>query len=352
MRFEAGQIAVACAEAGGRLVNGRPETVFTGLSTDSRAIRPGQVFVALSGDNFDGHRFAAQALADGAAGLVVRTGWLAEQSVPVDAAVIEVEDTLAGLGLIARQWRLAHQAPVLAISGSMGKSSVKEMAAAILAVSRRVVKNEGNFNNLIGLPLTLLKINEETEAVVVEAGINQVGEMERLADIARPQAGLLTNVGPVHLEGFGDLEGVLKAKTALWRVLDDSGVAVVNLDDPLLSRAAGELTCRKITYGRAEAADVRLTGYEPKNGLGLNLDLRVAGRPLQAFVPALGSFQAQNAAAACAGALALGASAADMAEGLAGFTPLKHRCGCSRTAPGSTSSTTPTTPIPRPWQPG
>jgi len=325
LKLTASQVLAALADLKPSPSGPFKERLFEGLSIDSRQVRPGQLFLALQGERFDGHDFVRQALERGALAAVVRAGWARGQDLPREAPLIETTDTLKALGRLARYWRLRHQVPVLAVSGSMGKSTVKEMIAAIVGQRRRVLKNEGNLNNLIGLPLTLLDLEETVQAAVVELGISLKGEMEELVDIARPQVGLLTNVAPVHVEGLGGLEGIAEAKTALWRGLGPEGTAVVNLDDELLRRAAGEFKGRRLTFGRAAEADVRLIESGPANGQGLQGTLELAGRRYPFLVPALGRFQALNAAAAAAGALALGAPPEDVAPGLAGFAPLKHR---------------------------
>lgn len=326
------QILASLAELGPELLRPGLEdparTVFKGLSTDSRTLRPGQLFVALAGERFDGHRFVLQAMAAGAAGVVVEPDRLAPETAwPAGTVVIGVPDTLRALGLIARSWRLNFKAPLLAVTGSMGKSTVKEMAAGILSLSRRVHKNPGNLNNLIGLPLTLLDLDPGVEAIVVELGINQVGEMERLADMARADVALITNIGPVHLEGLGGIEGVARAKTKLWEGLRPRATVVVNLDDPVLAGRAAGLRQPKIFFSAtgAVSADVLLARATPAGPGRLALELLVKGRPLTTQLQAMGRYQALNALAACAGALALGAGPEEMARGLAGFAPLAHR---------------------------
>ncbi len=329
MRLEVPEMLSALTELNPTLVSGRSEAVLSDLTTDSRRLKPGQLFVALSGERFDGHDFIDSVLAQGAGGVLARAGWSRGRTLPGEAVIVEVADTLMGLGFLARHWRLKHALKILAVSGSMGKSTVKEMAADILAVGRLTLRNEGNFNNLIGLPLTLFRIEAATEAAVVEMGINLKGEMQRLVDMARPQAGLLTNIAPVHLDGLGGLDGVVAEKTALWRGLGPEGVAVVNVDDPRLSRAASRFKGPKVTFGTRAKADVRLVTAQPRalNGLagGLEVVLSVVGKTIWASIPAVGRFQGLNAAAACAGALTLGAEPAEMAAGLKRFRPLSHR---------------------------
>ena len=331
MRLTVSEMMTALAELGPALIQGGVGTVLTGLATDSRSIKEGEIFLALSGDNFDGHDFVPSALAKGAAGAVVRSGWSAGQSLDEGATIIEAGDTLIGLNLIARHWRLAHPIPILAITGSLGKSSVKEMVAAILAVKRRILKNRGNYNNTVGLPLTLLELEEETEAAVVELGVNGLGpmsgeaEMARLVDTCRPQVGLITNIGPIHLEGLGDLDGVARTKTVLWRNQGPETAAVVNLDDPMLVQAAEAFDGPKFTFGQSAEAQVRLKGIRPQDPDGCEVELSIKGEEIKVLLPTVGLFQGFNAAAACAGALAMGAGTAEMIHGLASFESLNHR---------------------------
>jgi len=331
VRLTVSEMMTALAEFSPVLIQDGVGTVLAGLATDSRSIKEGEIFLALSGDNFDGHDFVPNALAKGAAGAVVRSGWAAGQSLDKGAIIIEVGDTLIGLNLIARHWRLAHPIPILAITGSLGKSSVKEMVAAILAVKRRVLKNRGNYNNTVGLPLTLLELEEGTEAAVVELGVNGLGpmsgeeEMARLVDTCRPQVGLITNIGPIHLEGLGDLDGVARTKTVLWRGQGPGTTAVVNLDDPRLVRAAKSFDGPKITFGQSAEAQVRLKKVRPQGQAGCEVELSIQGQEIRVLLPTVGLFHGFNAAAACAGALALGAGAEEMTEGLASFESLNHR---------------------------
>ena len=310
---------------------GRPignDAVFKGLTTDSRQIVRGGLFVALVGEKFDGHRFVAQALDQGAAGALVQTGRLTEAELSsLSGPAIATDDSLAALGRIALAWRLQHDIPILAVTGSMGKSSVKEMAADILSVDRSTLRNQGNFNNLIGLPLTLLRLTDDRQAAVVELGINQIGEMEQLVAIAQPTVGLITNAAEVHVEYLGDLAGVARAKTALWRGMPAGATAVVNLDDPYLKAAAEEYDGPKIGFGRSEEAEVRFRDCRPDGAEGLIVDLAYQGRNFSAPLKAFGLFQGFNAAAACAGAAALGVGVDQMIEGLSRFSGMKHRLG-------------------------
>ena len=330
MRMTAAEIFQALSDLhprpAGRPVGG--DQVYEGLTTDSRQIVRGGLFVALVGEKFDGHRFVAQALDQGAGGAVIQAGRLTEAELAaLSGPAIVTDDSLAALGRIALAWRMRRDIPILAVTGSMGKSSVKEMAADILSVDRSALRNQGNFNNLIGLPLTLLRLANEHQAAVVELGINQIGEMEQLVAIARPTVGLITNAAEVHVEFLGDLAGVARAKTALWRGLPAGATAVVNLDDPYLKAAAEDYDGPKIGFGRAEEAEVRFRDCRPDGAEGLIVELAYRGRDFTTPLKAFGLFQGFNAAAACAGAAALGAGVEQMIEGLSRFSGMKHRLG-------------------------
>ncbi|MCL5406270.1 MAG: Mur ligase family protein, partial [Deltaproteobacteria bacterium] len=247
-----GNVATLAGDAGGRVLSGDQGTTIRAVCTDTRRIEPGDCFIALRGENHDGHAFVADAVKKGADAVIVSE----EVSVHpgASAAVIRVSDTLFALGEIARRHRMRFDMPVIAVSGSNGKTSTKEMVAAILSRTRKVLKNTGNFNNLIGLPLTLLGLNGEHGAAVVEMGINVPGEMERLARIGSPTVAVITNIHSAHLEGLGSLDRIMEEKGRLWQSLGREGVAVVNLDDPMLSRFAEGIKARKITFSSVDAA--------------------------------------------------------------------------------------------------
>src|SRR5881398_340014 len=232
-------------------VSGPKGLRFTGVSTDTRHLTPGALFVALQGDRFDAHAFLAQARAQGAAAAVVRTGTPPVEGLPF----FEVADTLAALGLLARARRLwlPPGSPVVAVTGSSGKTSTKELIRAVLGTTFRVHATGGNLNNLVGVPLTILGAADDAEALVVEAGASVPGEIARLRDVIEPTIAVVTNVGYAHVAGFGSLEGVLREKLAL---VPGAGVAVVGTDPPALARAARRLT-RTVVAGTGSGADVR-----------------------------------------------------------------------------------------------
>jgi len=277
-------------------VEGSTPQKVVGVSQDTRSLRTGEVYVALRGERFDGHQFVPQAFQKGAVAAIVEKGWKPETPLPPDALLIRVEDPLYALQTIAHRYRMRFRVPVLAITGTNGKTTTKEMVAAVLAKKFRVVKTRGNLNNHIGLPLSLLAIDVQTEIAIMEMGTNHFGEIRRLCEIARPTHGLITNIGAGHLEFFGSVDEVAKAKAELFESLPEDGVAFVNLDDPRVVKI-GEGVSRKFTFGFTGSPDVK--------GEFLGLDtfgrarLRFRqSRPIQLKVP--GKHQAANALAAAA----------------------------------------------------
>ncbi|MGZ3494339.1 MAG: UDP-N-acetylmuramoyl-tripeptide--D-alanyl-D-alanine ligase, partial [Thermodesulfobacteriota bacterium] len=216
----------------GKLLQGS-ENVFQGISTDSRTVREGELFIALKGARFDGHHYALETLKKKAGGLLIdedKVGdirWNGYRS----RAVIAVKDTLAALGEIARSWRRKYKTPVVALTGSNGKTTTKEMIAACLETTFPTLKTKGNLNNLIGVPLTLLALTERERVVVLEMGMNVPGEIRRLTEIAEPDVGLITNIQTVHLEGMGSLERLKEEKGELYRGMRRDGTILVNQDD-------------------------------------------------------------------------------------------------------------------------
>lgn len=321
--------AILTKAAGGRLLCGDPDAPIQMISTDTRKMAARYCFIALSGENHDGHAFVAEAIGKGA-GAVIVSEW-ENGATPPGCAVIRVRDTLESLGEIARFHRNRFDIPVIAVSGSNGKTSTKEMIAAIFEQNRKVLKNRGNYNNLIGLPLTLLELNSEHRMAVVEMGINVPGEMERLARMGSPDAGVITNVHPAHLQGLGSLEGIVEEKGLLWKGLRPGGLAVVNLDDPRLSRYAESVDAKKITYSRDNpAADVHAAGPVAVSEGMTRFRIVLGGTEVPVRLPIMGSHHAQNALAAAAAAYGMGASAEQIAAGLSGYEPADQRMQCIR----------------------
>lgn len=301
---------------------------FTGISTDTRTIQPGNLFVALAGENFDGTKFARQAVAKGAAGLLVsaaadkREADLAFPAIPV----LLVPDSLFALGRLAgfrRRWDSRLQ--VLAITGSSGKTTVKEMTGAILRQRWTTLKTEGNFNNLVGLPLTLFRLQSEHEIAILEMGMNRPGEIGILTEIAAPDIACITNVQEAHLEGLGDIRGVAQAKNELFAGLHPGGKAVVNLDDKNVCALAETLEQEKITFGCRPEAFVRAAAIQSLAERGMKFVLHIGPASRQATISGLGHHNVINSLAAAAMAHAAGCTIDEIARGLAAFKPCDKR---------------------------
>ena len=314
--------------------SGRPgaRASYTEVSTDSRQVSRDCLFVALRGERFDGHDFLSKAIEAGAAGLVVELG----RAVGIDApevAIYEVKNTLHALGGLARFHRQRFKIPVGAVTGSNGKTTTKELVASILAVRGRALKTEGNLNNEIGVPLTLFRLDPGHTAAIIEMGMNRPNEIRRLTDIARPDAGLVTVVQPAHLEGLGSIEGVAKAKGELFWGLGPTGTAVVNADDPRVVAEVRGLPSKTVTFGRGEAADVRLERATPRGRSGLALRIVYQGQAHEVALKLVGEHNAMNATGAFALALALGYSPLECQRGLEAAAPARRRLEL-RDAPG------------------
>ena len=249
------------ATQGRRVAGGEKEPLlFTGISIDSRTVRRGQLFVAIHGKRFDGHDFLEAAFEQGAAGAVVDRWPL--KGIATGRSIWQVPETLRALGDLARFHRSRFSIEVAAITGSSGKTTTKGMLAHLLSENWEVLSTPGTQNNLIGVPMTLLQLHRGHRAAVLELGTNQWGEIRRLAEILRPTIGMVTNIGPAHLQAFGSLEGVLRAKGELWKSMDPQAPLILNADDPLLRRAAERLGPRVTWFGMDPRADVRISQAE------------------------------------------------------------------------------------------
>lgn len=315
-------LAGVLTATGGELVSHGGRVFFRMVSTDSRQIEPGDLYVALVGDRFDGHDFLSEVVKKGAAGVVVSRR--PEKALPVP--VVLVADTLRGLGDLARYRRqLLPRLKVAAITGSSGKTTVKDMLAAILSGQGAVLKTTGNFNNLVGLPLSLLPVDYRHRHAVLEMGMNRPGEIARLAEIAQPDVACITNIQPAHLEGVGSIAGVAKAKGELFAGMGKDGVLAVNLDDFRVKRIAAALPHAKVTFGRDREAMVRGLRAVSKDARGVSFTLRIAGEERRVSLRALGGHMVTNALAAAAMAHGLGLDLAAIVAGLAAYEPAAQR---------------------------
>ncbi|MBK9018893.1 MAG: UDP-N-acetylmuramoyl-tripeptide--D-alanyl-D-alanine ligase [Sulfuritalea sp.] len=303
-----------------------PDAEFLAVGTDSRAVVPGMLFVALKGERFDGHDYVREVLAKGAAGAMVEHTWAAANP---GLPLIPVNDTRLALGQLAAAWRSRFAIPLLGITGSNGKTTVKEMCAAILRAQfdgarESVLATEGNFNNDIGMPLTLLKLRPTHRAAVIEMGMNHAGEIDYLTRLAAPTVALVNNAQRAHLEGLVTVQDVALAKGEIFVGLAPDGVAVFNADDAQaeiwreLSRER-----RQLRFGLDREADVRGT-FIP-HGLGGELRLDTPDGQFTVALAVPGRHNARNACAAAAAALAAGATQDAVKQGLEAFTGVKGR---------------------------
>jgi UDP-N-acetylmuramoyl-tripeptide--D-alanyl-D-alanine ligase len=297
----------------GALVTGDLSVPVTGVSIDSRTLIVGDAFFAIVGHRLDGHAFLGEAVGRGAACVLVHA---LPDDVPANVPVVLVEDTTRALGRLAAWHRSKFRVPVVAITGSIGKTTAKELTAAVMGVRFNVLKPASSFNNQWGLPLTLLRMNAEHQGAVVELGTNQRGEIATLAAIARPTIGVVTVVAPVHTEFLGSLEGVREEKAALVRALGTDDVAVLNADDARVASMARESAARVITYGLAAGADVRAVGDVVDGETGLRFTLEAGGRRTTVALTLSGRHNVTNALAAAAVGVALGFDLDDIARGL------------------------------------
>ena len=320
----------------GRLIHGGPEGEFCGVSTDTRTIKAGELFIALKGENFDGHNFVEKAIEKRACGAIVNKG-RGGVTPPLQAFIVEIDDTLKALGDIAKLWREKHPIPVVAITGSNGKTMTKEMVASILSQKYRVLKTEGNLNNLIGLPQMVLKINDRHEVAVLELGMNVFGEVKRLSEICKPDIALITNIGSGHLEGVGSIEGVARAKGEILNGLKAGGTFVVNADDPYIREMRKGWNGSVVTFGiNSPDADVKtpIVDYHCCYGSGVRISMIIKGKLLDVTLAGLGLHNVYNATAAAAVALSMGLGAEDIKKGLEEWRPFKGRFELLRLACG------------------
>lgn len=307
--------------AGGELVGNDAE--FTSVSTDTRTMQAGALFVALAGENFDGHDFAAQAAESGAiAALVART-------LPINIAQIVVPDTLAALTAFAREWRRQFTIPVIGVTGSNGKTTTKELIGSILNGIGPTLVTRGNLNNHIGVPLTLLGLRAEHRFAVIEMGANHQGEIAHLASVAEPTIGIVTNAGAAHLEGFGSLQGVATGKGEMFRALPRDGVAVINADDAFANLWRENCAAERIlTFGFEQPAQFmahKVTSESTQSGFRTQFDLVTPDGTREAELALGGLHNLRNALGAAAVAHAAGASLDDIVRGLAAMKVVAGR---------------------------
>ena len=326
----------AAQATGGRARNGEDARVFVGVSTDSRSIGAGELFIALRGENYDGHDYVARALAQGAAAAIVDASWAEAHEAAVGGLpLLVVADTRLALGELAAHWRAQFELPLIAITGSNGKTTVKEMCAAILREQARrdgydpdlaVLSTAGNLNNDIGMPMMLLRLRLVHRAVVIEMGMSHPGEISYLTHIARPTVAVVNNAQRAHLAGLGGLPEVARAKGEIFAGLREGGTAVINLDDPhagLWRELAGNH--RIVGFGLSDAGEADVAAHYLPRPFGGLLQLMTPQGQADVLLKLPGRHNAMNALAATAATLALGVGLDAVAAGLSGYAGIKGR---------------------------
>jgi UDP-N-acetylmuramoyl-tripeptide--D-alanyl-D-alanine ligase len=311
------------AATGGRIC-GSPEGEVTGISTDSRTAAPGQLFVPLRGERFDGHDYLAAVFASGVTVALAEELRLADATLPAGVTVVAVTDTLRALGDLAAAYRRRFDLSVVAITGSNGKTTTKEMLATILAAGGRGLKTSGNLNNLVGLPQMIFQLGVDHDWAVFELGMSEFGEIDRLAEIAAPQVGVITNAFPAHLASMGSVAGVARAKGELFLRLLPGATAVYNVDDPLIAAAVVPAGVSRLGFG-LHGAEVTALEIVPHGNEGQSFTLKMGAESGEVMLRAFGLHNIYNALAAAAAAAALGVPLASIIAGLAAFTPYDKR---------------------------
>ena len=310
-----------CAAVGGTLLQGKGSALITGVTTDSRAVSAGQLFIPLTGERFDGHAYIGSALSSGAAGcLTART----PETLLPGKLYVQVADTRLALKALAAWYRSRFTLPVVQITGSAGKTTTKEMVAAVLSRRYDTLKTQANFNNDIGTPLTLLGLAPQHQAAVIETGMNHFGEIRYLGEMVRPDIAVITNVGDAHIENLGNTrQGILRAKCEIFQHLSPDGIAVLNGDDPLLNTVALPQTI--LRCGRGENCNVRVTDVDDRGIEGIACTVTTARASYRLTAASPGSFMIYPMAMAAAIGEALGLTGEEIAAGVAAYVPTGSR---------------------------
>lgn len=315
--------------SGGRLLIGSGICA-EGASVDTRTIQPKEVFFALKGSRYDGHDFIWQAIEKGAAGVVIEDSRLDQlndilKKTKGKIFIVTVRDTEKALGDLARAWVQVNSVTVIGVTGSVGKTTTKDLIANVAGCKFKTHATQGNFNNKIGLPLTCLKLKNEHEVLVLEMGMSALGEIRDLCRIAPPTIGVVTCVAPVHLENLKTIEKVAEAKGELVEALPPSGIAVLNLDDERVAQMASLTTAKKLKFGYADGADVKIISSEISEDGHTRIRLKVAGKEITSKLSLFGYHQAYNASAAVAVGIGLGIDPEESLNAIEKVKPGKHR---------------------------
>lgn len=306
---------------GGTVISEAECTSVTAVSTDSRIVGHDELFIPLIGERFDGHDYIPKAFENGApAALTQKDGIMAEGRL-----LIKVGDTSKALRELAAFYRSKFNIPFVGITGSVGKTSTKDMVANVLGRRLNVLSTEGNLNNEIGVPLTVFKLDARHEAAVLEMGMSGFGEISRLTAIVKPAVAIITNVGMSHIEKLGSRNNILKAKLEILEGLDSNGLVVLNRDDSLLDGVKNLLNHRTVSYGMEEGADYRAGNINSSGEGGIDFEMTVEGRAYDIHLPVPGVHNVSNALAAVAAARELNVPMEDIIEGIATYKPGKMR---------------------------
>ena len=311
---------------GGELLAGKGSPRFTGISIDSRNISETDLFVAVKGQIHDGHRFIEAVIKKGVRGIVLDRQKLSqvEARIPHDVCCIIVDDTIRALGDLAAFHRQRFSIPVVCITGSNGKTTTKEMTALVLEQKFNTLKTLGNLNNEFGVPLTIFRMNQTHEAAVLELGMNHPGEIRRLSQICLPDLGVITNIGPAHLEGLGSMEKIMSAKGELIENIKDDGVIILNGDDTYSLRLGDKVRRKVFCFGQSIYADFRAMDIEKKENTTV-FTLELPNEKISVKLNAPGQFMVANALAASAVGYLNGLSANEIKSGLEAFRSVKGR---------------------------
>lgn len=300
-------------------------SIFGGVTTDTRKVEEGMLFVALKGEKFDGHDFIAEAAKKGAIGAIVNKDYDVSRLEDVEIDILAVNDTLKAYQDLAKLWRSKFSIPVIGITGSNGKTTTKDLTAAVLSGKWNVLKTQANFNNEIGLPMTLLQLNKSYDVAVVEMGMRGLGQIKLLTDIAKPTIGVITNVGETHMELLGSIENIAKAKSEMAQAIEIGGKVVLNADDEHVAKMHEVTKARPIYFGINHAADVKAFNVKTAGEGKTEFDAFIGENMAHFTLNMLGIHNVYNCLAALAVGYACGLTIEEMQKGLASFKPTAMR---------------------------
>lgn len=304
------------------------EIVISGVSTDTRKISTGDLFIPLSGEKYDGHNFIPQAFDKGAKVCLTEKS---DIEVPKGKLLILVENSKRALTDLAAYYRLLFPIPVVAITGSVGKTSTKDMIASVLSQHYKVLKTEGNFNNEVGVPLTLFRLNKDHEVAVIEMGMNHFGEIRNLSYMAKPDIAVITNIGISHIENLGSREGILRAKSEIFEYLKSDGIAILNGDDDLLRTLKGNILFEITYFGLESNNDIYAKNIESKGTSGIDAAMVLGDEAIPIQIPSPGKHMVYNALSAAAVGFKLNLSIEEIQRGILTYQSSKMRMNITKT---------------------